>query len=222
MPSSENRAIFLSDLHLLSPDVHFAALLRLLDGKVPERLYLLGDVFDFWAETGAESVRPNAEVRLFVQGIAAWMNGGTEATYLTGNHDDVVRRFEGLDFGGVKIARTAIHEAGDGRKYLLAHGDQWDWRMKARRLLSFLTGVSVRWSMTRALARRADCVKVLERFKGDALRAARAAGCDGVVCGHTHVWDSGPTYWNCGAWAGVAMPSYIRENSDGSLRLVVE
>ena len=51
---------------------------------------------------------------------------GTEVIYIPGNHDEVMRQFTGLDFGGVVIRRKAIHETADGRRLLVLHGDEFD------------------------------------------------------------------------------------------------
>ena len=41
-------------------------------------------------------------------------------TYIPGNHDDRVRDFCGVHFGGVVVARDAIHQTADGRRFLVS------------------------------------------------------------------------------------------------------
>ena len=54
-----------------------------------------------------------------------------------GNHDEVLRGFYGTHFGGIEVCETAIHQAADGKRYLVIHGDAFDIVVRHARWLAF-------------------------------------------------------------------------------------
>ena len=58
-----------------------------------------------------------------VQKILRLARSGVGVIYIPGNHDEIIRDFCGVHFGGVAVARDAIHQAADGRRFLVLHGD---------------------------------------------------------------------------------------------------
>ena len=76
---------------------------------------------------------------------------GTRITYIPGNHDAGLRDFCGVHFGGVEVARDAVHVTADGRALLVVHGDEF-YRL-ARPSRSSRSGAAVDLAY-RALARR--------------------------------------------------------------------
>src|SRR6202008_1760966 len=64
--------------------------------------------------------------------------------YVPGNHDEVIRDFCGVHFGGVVVARDALHEAADGRGDLVGPGDEVDGGGQNARWLAFLGDWSYR------------------------------------------------------------------------------
>src|SRR3546814_5667206 len=63
---------------------------------------------------------------------------GTRVVDVPGNHDGMVKPFDGFNFGGVEILREAVHETADGKKLLIVHGDEFDAVMLAHRWLAFV------------------------------------------------------------------------------------
>jgi UDP-2,3-diacylglucosamine pyrophosphatase LpxH len=57
---------------------------------------------------------------------------------LPGNHDEFLRQYYGTHFGGIEVVETAIHQAADGRRYLVLHGDVFDLVVKHARWLALL------------------------------------------------------------------------------------
>ena len=57
---------------------------------------------------------------------------GARIIYVPGNHDEFLRDYYGTHFGGIEVVETAIHEAADGRRYLVVHGDVFDWWSSTR------------------------------------------------------------------------------------------
>lgn len=119
---------FISDAHLGSsgnPDDDTPRLSRLVpflrsvaEGGA-ERLYILGDLFDFWFEYA--HVMPARHARILGE-IRRVVDAGVPVTFLGGNHDwwagSTFERFAGMEVR--RHPFTAVHQ---GRRLFLAHGD---------------------------------------------------------------------------------------------------
>ena len=55
-----------------------------------------------------------------------------------GNHDEFARSYLGMNFGGVDVEDTVVHEMADGRRFLVIHGDQFDIVVSNARWLALL------------------------------------------------------------------------------------
>jgi hypothetical protein len=118
------RTAFISDIHLGTKGCQAALLLEFIRELECETLYLVGDIVDGWKmKSGWFWPQAHNDV---VQKILRLARKGVQVVYIPGNHDDRIRDFCGVHFGGVVVARDAIHEAADGRRYLVTHGDEFD------------------------------------------------------------------------------------------------
>lgn len=124
--SGRTKTYFISDLHLGAayldrPHDRERMLAEFLSEISADaaRLYLVGDVLDYWFEY--RTVVPRGHVRFF-GALAALADAGVEIVWLIGNHDiwmsDYLR-----DELGVKIIDGSITEIIDGRKFFISHGD---------------------------------------------------------------------------------------------------
>ena len=130
------RTVFISDIHLGTRGCQAELLLDFIRSVRCERLYLIGDIVDGWKmKTGWNWPQSHNDV---VQKILRMARKGTEVIYVPGNHDDRVRDFCGVHFGGVRVARDAIHKAADGKRYLITHGDEFDGVVQHAKWLAFL------------------------------------------------------------------------------------
>jgi UDP-2,3-diacylglucosamine pyrophosphatase LpxH len=168
---------------------------------------------------------------------------GTRVTYIPGNHDEVFRQFAGMDFGGVKIRRKAIHTTADGRRLLVLHGDEFDAITLAHRWVAFIgdsayTALMVvnqwlnvarrwlglpYWSLSKhAKAKVKNAVAFISHFEEVVAHAAGSRGVDGVVCGHIHTAEirdiQGVAYYNDGDW--VEGCTALVEHFDGRMELL--
>ena len=57
---------------------------------------------------------------------------------VAGNHDEMLRDYAGLTFGGVELALEAVHTTADGRRLLVTHGDSFDGVVLYAQWLAFL------------------------------------------------------------------------------------
>ena len=121
-----SKIFFASDFHLginarLSSRERERQIVRWLNSieTDAERLYLVGDLFDFWFEY--KSVIPKGFVRIFGK-LAELIDGGLPIHIFTGNHDmwmgDYIR-----DELGVSVLRNPILVEHSGKKFMIGHGD---------------------------------------------------------------------------------------------------
>ena len=73
-----------------------------------------------------------------VQKLLRKARKGTRVVYVPGNHDEFLRGFYGTHFGGIEVCETAVHEAADGRRYLVIHGDVFDMVVRHAKWLAYL------------------------------------------------------------------------------------
>ncbi|HWF01281.1 MAG TPA: UDP-2,3-diacylglucosamine diphosphatase [Caulobacteraceae bacterium] len=235
------RTVFLSDIHLGARECQAELLLDFLRHMSCERLYLIGDIVDGWKlRRGWHWPQAHNDV---VQKLLRLARKGARVTYVPGNHDDRVRDFCGVHFGGVEVAREAVHETADGRRLLVVHGDEFDglvrgaaWRSIAGDLAykavialnTLIAGARRRlglsyWSLSAALkGSLARARAFVETFEESAAAEAARRGLDGVVCGHIHRAAlrevGGVTYANDGDW--VESCTALVEHMDGRLEIV--
>lgn len=137
-PSHEQRrryrTIWISDVHLGTKGCNAELLIDFLDSTDSETMYLVGDIIDGWRLK--KKLYWPASHNDIVWRILKRAKRGTRIVYIPGNHDEMVRQFAGLNFGGVEIQRAAVHETADGRRLLVLHGDEFDAIMLAHRWLA--------------------------------------------------------------------------------------
>ena len=239
-PLRRHRALFLSDLHLGSRGCRAEEILGFLTANDAETLYLVGDILDIWHPITAHWTETHDRILSLVLARA---QAGMRIVYLVGNHDRAMRRYPRARNRGIEIADQIVHEAANGRSYLVLHGDICDARIlrwhlftrigsKADHLLrgldSWLKNRRRRASegerslIESALAGIGALLARGSRYELRLTELARRGGHDGVICGHFHkplVHDlHGPIYANCGDW--VDSFTAIAEDPDGSLRLI--
>ncbi len=124
--SERSLTYFISDLHLgakyiSDPRQHEAIITRWLRSIAPtaKRLYLLGDVMDYWFEY--RSVVPRGHVR-FLGALAELADAGVEVTWLKGNHDIWIYDYIPSELG-VKVVDGILLEEIDGKTFVMEHGD---------------------------------------------------------------------------------------------------
>ena len=239
------RSVFLSDTHLGFAGVYAAELSAFLKHIDCERLYLVGDIIDLWAlrQKWRWPVMHNQVVRR----ILKLANIGTSVVYVPGNHDDALRQYLGIDLGGVKVAKQAVHRTADGRQLLITHGDEYDLVVQNSPMLALLgtwaydhlillnRAVNVTrglfgfkpWSFSHQIkARVKSACTFISNFESALLAEAERRGLDGVVCGHIHQpalrsAQSGGReilYANCGDW--LERGSALVEHDDGRLEII--
>jgi UDP-2,3-diacylglucosamine pyrophosphatase LpxH len=241
MATLSYRTVFISDTHLGLRAARTEYLLDFLNHIECENLYLVGDIFDIWKlKSGWHWPAINNEI---IRRLMAMARNGTRISYIPGNHDELFREYQEFHFSGIDVRKEVIHETRDGRRFLIMHGDEFDyvvmnnkwlahlgsgaydlllwlnrWFNFARRKLDF--GY---WSLSAYLKNQVKkAVTYISNFEQAVVHAARERKVDGVICGHIHhavITDfDGITYANCGDW--VESCTALAEDADGSLQLI--
>ncbi len=237
-------ALFLSDLHLGTKGCQAERLLDFLRVYEADTIYLVGDIVDGWQlRSGWYWPQAHNDV---VQKLLRKARKGTRIVYVPGNHDEFLRDYYGTHFGGVEVAETAIHQACDGRRYLVIHGDHFDMVVKHARWLAYLGDYAytaalllnrsfnaVRrllgfpyWSLSQWLKLKVkNAVSYIGEYERTLVAEAERHAVTGVICGHIHhaaIRDMGENnavrYVNCGDW--VESCTAIAEHFDGRMELI--
>ncbi len=198
------KIIFIADAHLRGIDdpnqQDLASFLSWLtaEDRRPDKLVLLGDLFDFW--TGGCSVVYD-HYKPVLDALLRLKDAGVKVIYLEGNHDFSMGSFFTKDLGAEVF--TSFHEIDiEGKRTFLAHGDicddslgyrLWRWLIRSiffKALISILPDKTT-WKIAKKLSgnSRRNPIRSRElerRFKGFA-REKIAEGFDNVILAHTHI-----------------------------------
>jgi len=235
------RTLFISDVHLGARGCQADRLLDFLRYHDAETIYLVGDIVDGWQlRSGWYWPQPHNDV---VQKLLRKARKGARLVYLPGNHDEFLRDYYGTHFGGIEVVENAIHEAADGRRYLVVHGDVFDMVVKHARWLALLGDTAYElailinryfnavrrrlgfsyWSLSQwAKHKVKNAVNYIGAFEQTLAEEAQRRQVDGVICGHIHhavIHDNfGIRYMNCGDW--VESCSALVEHEDGRFEIL--
>ncbi|WP_157015440.1 UDP-2,3-diacylglucosamine diphosphatase [Mesorhizobium xinjiangense] len=240
-PIKTFRTLFISDVHLGSKPAKAEFLIDFLRFHEAETIYLVGDIVDGWRLRRSWHW-PQAHNDV-VQKILRKARKGTRVIYIAGNHDEFLRPFQGVHFGGIVVADRAIHETADGRRYLVIHGDQFDSIVHNVRWLAYMgdkaydiaivinraVGTARRlfglpyWSFSSwAKVKVKKAVSFISTFQTIVVQEARRSDVDGVICGHIHhaaIEHMGDVeYINTGDW--VESCTAIAETHDGRFEIL--
>jgi predicted MPP superfamily phosphohydrolase len=91
--------LVLSDVHLGTYGCHARELLRYLKSINPKTIVLNGDIIDIWQFSKRYWPKNHMKV---VKQLMNWISKGKKTYYITGNHDEMLRRFAGLKMGSFK------------------------------------------------------------------------------------------------------------------------
>ena len=114
--------VVISDVHLGTYGCHAQELLNYLKSIKPETLILNGDIVDMWQFK--KSYFPELHLRVINKIFRLSLNG-TKVFYLTGNHDEQLRRFTDMNFGNFHL-RDSLELILHGKKHWFFHGDVFD------------------------------------------------------------------------------------------------
>ncbi len=235
------RTIWISDVHLGTKGSQADRLLDFLRHHDATYIYLVGDIIDGWQlrKTWNWSQLHNDVIQKLLRKVRK----GARVVYVPGNHDEFVREYIELEFGGITVLRDAVHESADGRKLLVIHGDEFDGIVRYNKWLAVLGSSAYEfsiqlnrllngyrrkvgkpyWSLSAYLKHKVkNAVSFMYNFRTAVIEEAKKRNMDGVVCGHIHRAELTPVdgilYCNTGDW--VESCTALVEHEDGRIEIV--
>lgn len=217
--------VVLSDIHLGTFGCHAKELHQYLSTIKPKTLILNGDIIDIWQFR--KSYFPKSHLKV-IKKIIDLASKGTEVYYITGNHDEMLRKFSDTSVGNFHILDKLILEL-DGKKAWIFHGDVFDASVQHSKWIAKLGGWGYDllilmnrlvnqilqkigkepYSFSKKIkANVKKAVKFISDFEHTASELAIENQYDYVICGHIHepkmirkVNKKGTTFYlNSGDW----------------------
>ena len=195
--------LVLSDIHLGYRGCRADELLAYLKTVEPKRVVLNGDIIDIWQFS--KSFWPESHLKV-LRRLLKFAQRGTPVHYVTGNHDEALRRYTLFILGHVELVDRLELDI-DGRRTWFLHGDAFDALIATPRWLQWIGTLSYDGiSFVSAWLNRlrswfglpgisparyfkenlASAGRHIARFEEVCARMAAERGCDTVVCGHIH------------------------------------
>lgn len=217
--------VVLSDVHLGTYGCHANELHKYLKSIKPKKVILNGDIVDVWQFKKRFWPRSHMKV---VKQLVNFASDGVKTYYITGNHDEILRKFSGLKLGSFHVVNDLVLELEEGKAWFF-HGDVFDviiqnskWLAKLGAVgydllilinavinyFSMLLGKS-KVSMSKKIKDNVKtAVKYINNFEETAALTAMRKGYKYVACGHIHqaqireinLEQGKITYLNSGDW----------------------
>ena len=127
--------LVISDVHLGTYGCHAKELLHYLKSVKPKTVILNGDIIDIWQFS--KRYWPKAHMKI-IKHFMEWVTKGVKIIYVTGNHDEMLRKFTGFKMGSFKIVDKVILELDNEKKAWVFHGDVFDVTMQHSKWLAKL------------------------------------------------------------------------------------
>ena len=197
--------LVLSDVHLGTYGCHAKELLRYLKTVKPKTVILNGDIIDIWQFS--KRYWPKSHMKV-VKHLMSWMSKGVKIYYITGNHDEMLRKFVGFKMGSLKIVNKVILELDNGKTAWFFHGDVFDITMQHSKWLAKMGAVGYdtlihingvanfisekifkkgKLSLSKKIKNSVkSAVKFINSFEQTAADIGISNQYDFVICGHIH------------------------------------
>ena len=200
----EVEVVVLSDVHLGTYGCHAKELLSYLKSVKPKILVLNGDIIDGWAFS--KRYFPNSHMAVISE-IFKLMKKDTQVIYITGNHDEFLRKYTDLRMGNLFLTDKYLLEM-NGVKHWIFHGDVFDNTTKGwAKVIAKIGGLGYDWlillnsainfllkligqhkvSLSKKIKNSVKkAVKFIADFEEKAIELAIDNKYDYVICGHIH------------------------------------
>jgi UDP-2,3-diacylglucosamine pyrophosphatase LpxH len=217
--------VVISDVHLGTYGCKAKELHNYLKTIQPKALILNGDIIDIWQFS--KHYFPKSHMNV-IKHITGMLSKKTRVYYITGNHDEMLRKFKGFHLGSFTILNKLMLEL-DGKKAWIFHGDVFDITMKHSKWLAKLGGIGydaliiintfINWisnlfgygklSLSKKIKNSVkSAIKFVNNFEETASEIAIENEYDYVICGHIHQPEmkeirnqkGKTTYLNSGDW----------------------
>jgi UDP-2,3-diacylglucosamine pyrophosphatase LpxH len=195
--------VVISDVHLGTYGCHAKELLNYLASIKPKILVLNGDIIDIWQFR--KSYFPIEHFKV-IKKIISYASKGTKVYYLTGNHDEMLRKFSDTFAGNFSLLDKIVLDL-DGKQAWIFHGDVFDASVQHSKWIAKLGGLGYDYlillnrfvnfclhklgkepySFSKKIkASVKKAVKHISDFEVTATDLAIEKKYDYVICGHIH------------------------------------
>jgi len=217
--------VVISDVHLGTYGCHAKELLKYLKSIKPKEVILNGDIVDIWQFS--KRYWPKSHMKV-IKLLIEWVAKGIPIHYITGNHDELLRKFSGNSMGSLSIVNKMVIPLKDEKAWIF-HGDVFDVTMQhskwvtklgakgydflilLNRAINFISKKIGKGpiSMSKKIKNGVkSAVKFINNFEQVTADIAIENGYEYVICGHIHQpeirkvrTDKGQvTYLNSGDW----------------------
>ena len=197
--------LVLSDVHLGTYGCHAKELLQYLKSINPKTIILNGDIIDIWQFS--KRYWPKSHMKVVKQ-LMHWVTKGKKTYYVTGNHDEMLRRFTGLKMGSFTIVNKLVLDLNNNTKAWIFHGDVFDVTMQHSKWLTKLGAIGYdslilinrfvnfisekifrrgKISLSKRIKNSVkSAVKFINNFEQTSADIGISNKYDYVVCGHIH------------------------------------
>ncbi len=195
--------VVISDVHLGTYGCHAKELLLYLKSIKPGMIILNGDIIDIWQFS--KKYFPENHLNV-LRRILKYVSADVPVYYLTGNHDETLRKFADFELGSLRLVNKLLLDI-DGKKAWIFHGDVFDVTMQYSKWLAKLGAVGYdslihlntlinfflqkfgkeKMSLSKKIKNSVkNAVKFINDFEETAANIAIEKGYDYVICGHIH------------------------------------
>lgn len=195
--------VVISDVHLGTYGCHAKELLQYLKSINPKTVVLNGDIIDVWQFS--KRYWPKSHMKV-VKLLFKWISEEKEIHYITGNHDEMLRKFDDFKMGSFSIKNKLVLELGTKKAWFF-HGDVFDVTMQHSKWITKLGAIgydalillnrcinfiSVSFGRGKvSLSKRIKdsvktAVKFINNFEEVVTDIAISKKYDYVICGHIH------------------------------------
>ncbi len=217
--------VVISDVHLGTYGCHAKELLNYLKSINPNIVILNGDIIDIWQFN--KRYWPKSHMKV-IKHLVGWISQNKQVYYITGNHDEMLRKFQGFQMGSFYLKNKLVLEL-DGYKNWFFHGDVFDVTMKHSKWITKLGAVGYdglilvnrsingilrflgrdKISLSKKVKGKVkSAIQYINNFEHTVAHIAIENNFDHVICGHIHqpeiksieVKQGGVIYLNSGDW----------------------
>lgn len=195
--------VILSDVHLGTYGSQAKNLVNYLQSINPKTLVLNGDIIDIWQFRKRYFPKSHLQVIKKIISLAA---KGTKVYYITGNHDEKLRKFSPVELGNISVLDKLVLNL-DGKKAWIFHGDVFDASIQHTKWIAKLGGWGYdflivlnsfinfclvqlgrpKYSLSKKIKNSVKkAVSFITNFEDTAAELAIENNFDYVICGHIH------------------------------------
>lgn len=219
--------VVISDVHLGTFGCHAKELLLYLKSIQPKVVVLNGDIIDIWQFS--KRYFPKSHMKV-MKHLVGWISKGIRTYYVTGNHDEMLRKFTGLKMGSFRIVNKIVLDLPDDKKAWIFHGDVFDVTMQHAKWLARLGAIGYdtlilinrfwnfisekifkkgKLSLSKKIKSSVkSAIKFINKFEQTSADIGISNKYDYVICGHIHHPEmrvienqhGNITYLNSGDW----------------------